>query len=157
MKNITKQYQDLLEGKMSKDNFMRTARREFPQWISSVNSFKDAVSILKSKRILTEADAGSHGGPIGGESNVGARHIANMWNNLDSATRDSIVKGTGNQDFDTMMKALPAGSIPLNKLYAAIKQAAEDDSIFAQMQNKQAGKFNPNNPGSNSILENEIT
>lgn len=54
MKNITKQYQDLLEGKMSKDNFMRSVRRDFPQWISPVNSFGDAVSILKSKRILSE-------------------------------------------------------------------------------------------------------
>lgn len=54
MKNITKQYQDLLEGKMSKDNFMRNVRMEFPDWISPVNSFKDAIGILKSKRILSE-------------------------------------------------------------------------------------------------------
>ena len=132
---------------------MANVRRDFPQWISPVNSFSDAVNILKSKRILTEADAGSHGGPIGGESNVGARHIANMWNNLDSATRDSIVKGTSNQDFDTMMKALPPGSIPLNKLYAAIKQAAEDESMISQMQAKSQGEFDPSNPGKHSILE----
>lgn len=54
MKNITKQYQDLLEGKMSRANFMTNARREFPQWISPVNSFADAVSVLKSKRIISE-------------------------------------------------------------------------------------------------------
>lgn len=54
MKNITKQYQDLLEGKMSKANFMVNVRRDFPQWISPVNSFQDAVNILKSKRILSE-------------------------------------------------------------------------------------------------------
>jgi hypothetical protein len=54
MKNITKQYQDLLEGKMSQANFMVNARREFPQWISGGNSFQDTVKILKSKRILSE-------------------------------------------------------------------------------------------------------
>ena len=68
MKNITKQYQDLLEGKMSKDVFMRNARREFPQWVSPVNSFNDAVNILKSKRILSETSVGNFRGRIGGES-----------------------------------------------------------------------------------------
>ena len=55
MKNIQKQYQDLLEGKMSKSNFMRNVRMQFPQHISSVNSFEDSVKILKGKRILSEA------------------------------------------------------------------------------------------------------
>jgi hypothetical protein len=54
MKNITKQYRDLLEGKMSQHNFMTNVRREFPNWVSSTNSFKDAVSILKAKRVITE-------------------------------------------------------------------------------------------------------
>jgi hypothetical protein len=55
MKNITKQYQDLLEGKMSQHNFMTNVRREFPNWVSSTNSYKDAISILKAKRVITEA------------------------------------------------------------------------------------------------------
>ena len=54
MKNITKQYQDLLEGKMSKDNFIRNARMTFPQYISSVTSIDDAIKILKGKRIIGE-------------------------------------------------------------------------------------------------------
>ena len=54
MKNIQAQYKDLLEGKMSSANFMVSVRRDFPQWVSSTNSFKDAVSILKSKRIINE-------------------------------------------------------------------------------------------------------
>ena len=54
MKNIQAQYQDLLEGKMSPANFMVNVRREFPQWVSPVNTFKDAVNILKSRRILSE-------------------------------------------------------------------------------------------------------
>lgn len=56
MKNITAQYQLLKEGKMSKDAFVRSARISFPQYISSVTSYKDAVSILKGKRLLSEMD-----------------------------------------------------------------------------------------------------
>ena len=55
MKNIQKQYTDLLEGKMSKANFMRNVRMEFPQYVAPGNSYNDAISILKSKRILSEA------------------------------------------------------------------------------------------------------
>jgi hypothetical protein len=56
MKNIQKQYQDLLEGKMSKANFMRNVRMQFPQHISPVTSYDDSVKILKGKRILSEAE-----------------------------------------------------------------------------------------------------
>lgn len=55
MKNIQKQYTDLLEGRMSKANFMRNVRMEFPQYVAPGNSYNDAISILKSKRILSEA------------------------------------------------------------------------------------------------------
>jgi hypothetical protein len=55
MKNIQKQYTDLLEGKMSKQNFMRNVRMEFPQHVTNVSSFEDTVKILKGKRIISEA------------------------------------------------------------------------------------------------------
>ena len=54
MKNIQKQYTDLLEGKMSKQNFMRNVRMEFPQYVTNVSSYEDTVKILKGKRILSE-------------------------------------------------------------------------------------------------------
>jgi hypothetical protein len=54
MKNIQAQYQDLLEGKMSKSNFMRNVRMQFPQHVSPVSSFDDSIKILKGKRILSE-------------------------------------------------------------------------------------------------------
>lgn len=54
MKNIQAQYQDLLEGKMSKANFMRNVRMQFPQHISPVTSYDDSIKILKGKRILNE-------------------------------------------------------------------------------------------------------
>ena len=55
MKNIQKQFQDLLEGKMSKSNFMRNVRMQFPQYVSPVTSYDDSVKILKGKRIISEA------------------------------------------------------------------------------------------------------
>lgn len=61
MKNIQKQYTDLLEGKMSKQNFMRNVRMQFPQHISPVTSYDDSIKILKGKRILSEAPEGVYG------------------------------------------------------------------------------------------------
>ena len=39
---------------MSQVNFMRSLRMQFPQYVTNVTSFNDAVRILKSKSILTE-------------------------------------------------------------------------------------------------------
>lgn len=54
MKSIANQYRDLREGKMSQSNFMRNLRMSFPQYVTNVTSFDDAVRILKNKSILTE-------------------------------------------------------------------------------------------------------
>jgi hypothetical protein len=40
---------------MSKQNFMRNVRMEFPQHVTNVSSFEDTVKILKGKRIISEA------------------------------------------------------------------------------------------------------
>ena len=55
MKSIANQYRDLKEGRMSQANFMRNLRMSMPQYITNTTSFNDAVRILKSKSILTEA------------------------------------------------------------------------------------------------------
>lgn len=105
MKNITKQYQDLLEGKMSKANFMVNIRRDFPQWISPVNSFGDAVNILKSKRILSEniQDMDIAGGTgLSGYANISKpQDIADKWANLEPSTIDSILASAGVKDMET--------------------------------------------------------
>lgn len=54
MTNITKLYQQLQEGKTTRDYFVREARRQFPQFISPVSSFNDIVNILKGKRLVSE-------------------------------------------------------------------------------------------------------
>jgi hypothetical protein len=57
MKNISTQYQDLLEGKMTKHQFLRNARMMFPSFVTNHNSFADSVSILKTKGMLVEGNA----------------------------------------------------------------------------------------------------
>ena len=55
MKSIKQQYIDLMEGRMSQHNFMRSLRMTMPQYVTNVTSFKDSVRILKNKGILSEA------------------------------------------------------------------------------------------------------
>lgn len=57
MANISKQYQELKEGKISKEFFTRSMRMQFPDFVSPTTSMDDAVRILKSKRIIVEANA----------------------------------------------------------------------------------------------------
>jgi hypothetical protein len=57
MRNISGQYQDLLEGKMNKAQFLRNARMMFPSFVTNHNSFDDSVAILKQKGMLVEGDA----------------------------------------------------------------------------------------------------
>lgn len=57
MRNISGQYRELLEGKMSQSQFLRNARMMFPDLVSNQNSFEDSVKILKQRGMLTEGDA----------------------------------------------------------------------------------------------------
>jgi hypothetical protein len=55
MTNISKLYQQLSEGEISKDYFVRRARIEHSNIVSPVNSYDDIVKILRNKGVLTEA------------------------------------------------------------------------------------------------------
>ena len=57
MKNISTQYQDLLESKMTQAQFLRNARMMFPSFVTNHNSFDDSVKILKNKGMLVEGNA----------------------------------------------------------------------------------------------------
>ena len=57
MKNISTQYQELKEGKMTQHQFLRNARMMFPNFVTNHNSFNDSVAILKTKGLLSEGDA----------------------------------------------------------------------------------------------------
>jgi len=54
MKTIQEKYNAILEGKFSKTQFVRDAKRELPQLISPYNGYNDSVAILKSRGILVE-------------------------------------------------------------------------------------------------------
>lgn len=51
---INEKYQLVLEGNLTEKQFTRDARLGFPKIISSVNTYKDVVQILKNKGIITE-------------------------------------------------------------------------------------------------------
>lgn len=52
--NVNTSYKALLEGRISKSEFLRQARQGLPQYITNVTSFDDAVKILRQKSILSE-------------------------------------------------------------------------------------------------------
>ena len=55
MKTIQEKYNAVLEGKFSKTQFVRDAKRELSQFLSPYNGFEDSVKILKGKGMLIEA------------------------------------------------------------------------------------------------------
>ena len=58
MKTLQQEYQLIKEGKGNKDHFLKMARNMFPEYIAHGNDFSSAVSILKSKSLLSEAIGG---------------------------------------------------------------------------------------------------
>lgn len=53
-KSLQQQYILIKEGKINKDDFLKSARRVFPEYITSLTDYNTAVSILKSKSVLHE-------------------------------------------------------------------------------------------------------
>jgi len=54
MKTLTEKYRAIQENKYTKAQFLRDARLALPQFITQYNGYDDAVSILKSKGMITE-------------------------------------------------------------------------------------------------------
>ena len=57
MKSIFDQYKLVTEGTLGQAQFLRNAKMTLPKFISNTTSFGDAVKILKSKGIISEAKA----------------------------------------------------------------------------------------------------
>jgi hypothetical protein len=55
MRTIQEKYNAILEGKFSKSQFVKDAKRELSQFLSPFNGYEDTVSILKSKGVIYEA------------------------------------------------------------------------------------------------------
>jgi len=54
MKNLQTNYNLIKEGKGNKELFIKQARREFPQYITNVQTFEQIVSKLKERSIIVE-------------------------------------------------------------------------------------------------------
>jgi hypothetical protein len=57
-KTLQQQYNLIKEGKGHKDDFLKSARRVFPEFITSLTDYTSAITILKSKSILNEGVGG---------------------------------------------------------------------------------------------------
>ena len=57
-KTLQQQYNLIKEGKGNKDDFLKSARRVFPEFITSLTDYNSAVTILKGKSILSEGIGG---------------------------------------------------------------------------------------------------
>ena len=53
-KTLQQQYNLIKEGKWNKDDFLKSARRVFPEFIAPLTDYNTAVTILKNKSILSE-------------------------------------------------------------------------------------------------------
>ena len=54
MKTLQEQYNLIQEGQGNKNVFLKQALRQFPQYVSNITSFDNAVGILKQKQVLSE-------------------------------------------------------------------------------------------------------
>lgn len=52
--NVNANYKALIEGRMSKAEFLRQARQGLPQYITNLTSFDDAIKVLRHKSLLSE-------------------------------------------------------------------------------------------------------
>ena len=57
-KTLQQQYDLIKEGKGNKDHFLKSARRVFPEYITSLTDYSTAVNILKGKSVLSEGIGG---------------------------------------------------------------------------------------------------
>jgi len=57
-KTLQQQYILIKEGKGNKDDFLKSARRVFPEFIAPLTDYNTAVTILKGKSILNESVGG---------------------------------------------------------------------------------------------------
>ena len=58
MKVLQEQYNLIKEGKGNKQHFMKLARYNFPELVTSVLSYNDTITVLKNKSILSEGIGG---------------------------------------------------------------------------------------------------
>ena len=70
MKTLSDKYQLIKEGKMYKKDFLKEVKRKHPKLISNTTTYRDAIKILKNKKLINEmflgiSTPGSVGSPVG--------------------------------------------------------------------------------------------
>ena len=146
MKSIANQYRDLKEGKLSQFNFMRNLRMSMPQYVTNTTSFNDAIRILKSKSILTEAmdiqPVPEADEDFSSDANYDAMDIA------DTAAEE-LAKSAGSYDAavgmlqDEMGLSSSAAEAIASRVYpeGGDDDTAEIDAMIAQAEEEESGKY----------------
>jgi len=88
MKTLQEQYNLLKEGKGNKGVFIKSALRQFPQFITKFNSFEEISSILKSKQVISEGI----GGVATGRSNPFINWKEFLSEETSAAKKDEAIK-----------------------------------------------------------------
>ena len=131
MKSIKQQYIDLMEGKMSQHNFMRSLRMTMPQYVTNVTSFKDSVKILKNKGILSEAMGGD---PI--EATLKS-YLAKGYSYAEAIELTAAEQG---MDEEVLMSQYPQDAVDTE----GYEDEGDDDEfidMIAKAEEEEAGKY----------------
>ncbi len=96
MKSIFDQYKALNEGTLGQAQFLRNVKMALPKFISNTTTFKDAITILKNKGIISEAK----------DTNPMEYGMPNEWCNpqeYDLGMRYELGKGTDEEKADKIV------------------------------------------------------
>jgi hypothetical protein len=121
MKSIFDQYKALNEGTLGQAQFLRNVKMALPKFISNTTSFSDAVKILKSKGIISEAKADDYA------------HYCNPQE-YDLGMRYELDKGT---DEDKASKIVYKNLADNAAYYSQLHLAGYDESAMAKDRKKR--------------------
>ena len=121
MKSIFDQYKALSEGTLGQAQFLRNVKMALPKFVSNTTSFSDAVKILKSKGIISEAKADDYA------------HYCNPQE-YDLGMRYELDKGT---DEDKASKIVYKNLADNAAYYSQLHLAGYDESAMAKDRKKR--------------------
>ena len=121
MKSIFDQYKSVNEGTLGQAQFLRNVKMTLPKFVSNTTSFSDAVKILKSKGIISEAKADDYA------------HYCNPQE-YDLGMRYELDKGT---DEDKASKIVYKNLADNAAYYSQLHLAGYDESAMAKDRKKR--------------------
>ena len=121
-KTLQQQYNLIKEGKGNKDDFLKSARRVFPEFIAPLTDYNTAVNILKNKSILSEG--------VGGIATGRKDWFKIFGDNLTEAIGVKDTKEYGEQN--TFEKIDPEVQKTLDKANFNYKDDKNIDNLYGQ-------------------------